>query len=245
MPIQDDVLVIENPELLEALKKAPEKVMRHLTDAMSDGLFMVQGEIGYASYPPATEANAPGRFDAEGRPMGYYERGRGWWYPVLQDKTLGGVNSVKEGAQTIQSAYKRAKISTKKIKMNSDLVVVPGKIVKQMPGSRTYQEVSVVERKTPVVAGYKLARGRNGERGTSELLGKSWTVQFTRTATEIAGEIGTPVTYADNVQGFDVPSFHRDRGWVPMPERLEELEPRVEARFDKALEDYLAEAGEL
>jgi hypothetical protein len=55
---------------------------RYLADAMQDALFTIQGEIGYASYPPATEANRPGRVDQDGNPMGYYERGRGWWYPV-------------------------------------------------------------------------------------------------------------------------------------------------------------------
>jgi hypothetical protein len=40
-------------------------------------------------YPPATESNRPGRWthpsEGEGqpRPMGYYERNRGWWYPVM------------------------------------------------------------------------------------------------------------------------------------------------------------------
>ena len=43
-------------------------------------------------YPPATEANRPGRWrqDKKGytHPMSYYERGRGTWYPVMQKKTL-------------------------------------------------------------------------------------------------------------------------------------------------------------
>lgn len=54
-----------------------------------------------AEVPPATEANRPGRIrevygksDAQGRrrvylrPQGYYERNRGWWYPVMRRKTL-------------------------------------------------------------------------------------------------------------------------------------------------------------
>lgn len=45
-------------------------------------------------YPPATEANKPGRWShpAEGkgqpRPLGYYERGRGQWYPIMQKRTI-------------------------------------------------------------------------------------------------------------------------------------------------------------
>lgn len=43
-----------------------------------------------AQYPPSTEANQPGRFSIRThKPMGYYERGRGWWYPVMQRTTLG------------------------------------------------------------------------------------------------------------------------------------------------------------
>lgn len=46
----------------------------------------VQGIV--AVYPPSTESNRPGRWthpsEGEGQPqpMGYYERNRGWWYPV-------------------------------------------------------------------------------------------------------------------------------------------------------------------
>jgi hypothetical protein len=39
-------------------------------------------------YAPESEANAPGRTDRNGEPMGYYERGMGWWYPVKGRGTL-------------------------------------------------------------------------------------------------------------------------------------------------------------
>lgn len=32
-------------------------------------------------YPNETDANRPGRFAKDGRPMGYYERNRGYWSP--------------------------------------------------------------------------------------------------------------------------------------------------------------------
>jgi hypothetical protein len=41
-------------------------------------------------YPEATAANRPGRVDGKGRPMGYYERNRGQWYPI-KHKPVGGV----------------------------------------------------------------------------------------------------------------------------------------------------------
>ena len=41
-------------------------------------------------YPPETEANAPGRFSMrDHRPMGFYERDRGWWYPIKGDTDEG------------------------------------------------------------------------------------------------------------------------------------------------------------
>lgn len=41
-----------------------------------------------ADYPPSR--STPGRFSRRtGRPMGYYERGRGSWYPIVRRVTLG------------------------------------------------------------------------------------------------------------------------------------------------------------
>ena len=40
-------------------------------------------------YAPESDANKPGRMDKEGKPMGYYERGRGWWYPLVTHNKLG------------------------------------------------------------------------------------------------------------------------------------------------------------
>lgn len=44
-----------------------------------------------AEYPPATSANRPGRWaktEYGDKPMGYYERNRGWWYPIMSQRTL-------------------------------------------------------------------------------------------------------------------------------------------------------------
>ena len=76
-------------ELLKALEEAPEKVLPLLEKAMQKSVRVVQARV--AEYPPSTEANQPGRFSvATQRPMGYYERGRGWWYPIMRPWTDAG-----------------------------------------------------------------------------------------------------------------------------------------------------------
>lgn len=206
----DQVIEIKNPELLEAFKTAPKDFLPYLTDAMQDVLFIVQGTLGYAGYPASTAANMPGRVDQFGDPLGYYERGRGWWYPVKRHETLGGKNSVSEGVQTLDAAGRRHKIKVKHI----------------------------------AVVGYKLAKNKNGVPGTSEVLGKSWTTRVTTSQEEVQGEVGTPVTYANNVQGFDIPEYMQAIGWLDMDTRLAGVMPEIEKRLDNALADYLADFGE-
>ena len=71
----------------DALAKSPGAFIPYATDAMTQSVRLIQG--GMAEYPPATEANQPGRFSLKtGQPMGYYERGRGWWYPIMTRETL-------------------------------------------------------------------------------------------------------------------------------------------------------------
>lgn len=243
MPVQDDVLVIENPDLLQAVEKAPQDVKAFLFDAMTDVVFMIQGEVGYASYPPATEANQPGRVDANGEPMGYYERGRGWWYPVKNAATLGGVNSVSGGAQDVNGAYRRHKLPTKSIETLKTVRTLPGRR-KKKNGVWITESVTYVDKSTPVVAGYKLAKNKNGQPGTSERLGASWTTNVESGPDYVSGEVGTPVTYADYTQGYQVPALFTERGWEDMPERLKRLEPQITKRFDQAVLDYLERFGE-
>lgn len=236
--LNDDYFLIENPQLLVALKIEPAKVLPFLHDAMVDVTFMVQGQLGYANgYPPASEANQPGRIDSDGEPMGYYERNRGWWYPVKRPETLNGMNSVGEGAQTLKSALRRHKM--KNIATIDTLVVRPGGL-KMKNGVPILQNVSIVVESKDTVAGYKLAKNKNGQRGTSEQLGKSWTTRVTADETMVQGEVGTPVSYADFVQGFSVIALHRQRGWEDMDTRIEALVPAIEERVDLALVDYLS-----
>lgn len=91
-------------ELLKALQEAPEKVLPLLEKAMQKSVRVVQARV--AEYPPSTEGNQPGRFSvATRRPMGYYERGRGWWYPIMRPWTDAG--------QKLGKAYGRIEASSR------------------------------------------------------------------------------------------------------------------------------------
>ena len=79
-------IVWDDPEFKAAIED-PQGFIPHLALAMKD---ITQGFQDQASiYAPESEANAPGRTTQDGKPMGYYERGRGWWYPVMNRSTLG------------------------------------------------------------------------------------------------------------------------------------------------------------
>ena len=64
----------------------PENFRQYVEPAMSNIMDEFKAEMEV--YAPESEANAPGRTDKDGRPMGYYERGRGWWYPIMQKVTI-------------------------------------------------------------------------------------------------------------------------------------------------------------
>ncbi len=107
----DKVLEIKGfDELIKALEQAPEKVMPYLRKAMNLSVRAVQARL--AEYPPSNAANQPGRIDKNGDPMGYYERGRGWWYPVLERSTLGEKLGVRFGAETAKRAAKRNQVKS-------------------------------------------------------------------------------------------------------------------------------------
>ena len=242
MPLDsDNVMVIENEILLTEFEKNALRVKKYLFDAMSDVVLMIQGEVGYASYPPADEANAPGRVDKDGEPMGYYERGRGWWYPVKNPATLSGMNSVADGAQDVYAAYRRHKIPTKEIQTLTYLRTLPGRRVKRN-GVWVTETVVYEDKSKTTVAGYKLAKNKNGQRGTSELLGKSWTTRVESGEDYVIGEVGTPVTYADYVQGNQSRLF-QERGWEGNEERVKRLEPMIDERFIQAVDEYIERFG--
>lgn len=76
---------VNDEDFFNALED-PQSFMPLLADGMSS-ILEVYKNVAW-NYAPESEANRPGRFDRDGRPMGYYERGRGWWYPVITHNTL-------------------------------------------------------------------------------------------------------------------------------------------------------------
>lgn len=105
-------------ELLTALEHAPSVATPILVQAMHDAVNGVHDRV--AEYPPSTEANQQGRFHrVKGRklkdgtiplyvrPMGYYERGQGTWYPVMRPATLGEKPSKRAGAQRATGFVRR------------------------------------------------------------------------------------------------------------------------------------------
>jgi hypothetical protein len=106
----DDAVEIPGfEELIRALEETPEKVLPMLVRAMGRSVRAVQSRVDV--YPASTEANQPGRISVKThRPMGYYERGRGWWYPVMKPWTMDGqkfgkaLGVLKSGAKKVRKA---------------------------------------------------------------------------------------------------------------------------------------------
>lgn len=77
-------------ELRKLMKRLPDVALDLLEKAMAQAVAAVQERA--QEYPPSSEANAPGRYStATKRPMGFWERGRGWWYPVMNREKLGKI----------------------------------------------------------------------------------------------------------------------------------------------------------
>ena len=95
--------------IVAALKKTPELALPIFKRAMNDSLRILQGRL--KEYPPASEANRPGRIrmGAHPEPIGYYEQGRGWWEPHMQP--LAGPVGIAFGHQTGQQAGRRFKMT--------------------------------------------------------------------------------------------------------------------------------------
>jgi hypothetical protein len=79
-------ITYSDPKFFEALAD-PEGFMPYLAGAM-ENIVTAYKEAAW-DYAPESEANRPGRVNADGDPMGYYERGRGWWYPVITHNAIG------------------------------------------------------------------------------------------------------------------------------------------------------------
>ena len=72
-------ITFNDPEFFKALED-PNGFLPFQVTAMENIMTAYQkvAEV----YAAESEANRPGRRDSKGRPMGYYERGRGWWKPI-------------------------------------------------------------------------------------------------------------------------------------------------------------------
>lgn len=76
---------IDDKDFFAALED-PQGFMPVLADSM-ESILEVYKNVAW-DYAPESEANRPGRTDEYGMPQGFYERGRGWWYPVITHNTL-------------------------------------------------------------------------------------------------------------------------------------------------------------
>ena len=76
-----------DPRFFEALQN-PDGFIPVLGEAMKNIIDTYEERASV--YAPESEANKPGRFNMlTHEPMGFYERGRGWWYPLLTHNTMG------------------------------------------------------------------------------------------------------------------------------------------------------------
>ena len=67
-------------------KNLTQNLIRARQTALRVGGQEVMNEL--KTYPKSTAANKPGRFSDKGRPLGYYERNRGYWSPIVSKSTL-------------------------------------------------------------------------------------------------------------------------------------------------------------
>lgn len=96
--MSDSVLELRGfDELLAAFEQCPEIAAAVIEQRMAQATLLLAGAM--REYPAATEANQPGRFSrSTRRPMGYYDRGRGWWYPVMEAGSLPAETGKRRGA---------------------------------------------------------------------------------------------------------------------------------------------------
>ena len=79
--MSDQMIEVKGLEELEqAFQEMPHRTMQALIVAMNRSCQAVRGIL--STTPPETAANEPGRQDEDGRPLGYYERKKGEWYPL-------------------------------------------------------------------------------------------------------------------------------------------------------------------
>ena len=77
--------------LRKAFDQAPQLAIPIMVKAMDKSALAIIGTT--EPYPPETAANHPGRVGKDGRPMGYYKRGEGYFYPIMRKETIAGIHS--------------------------------------------------------------------------------------------------------------------------------------------------------
>ena len=93
-------------DLMKAIEQMPDKAIPLAIKAMDQSALAIIGEV--KQYPSETAANRPGRFNALGRPLGYYQRGEGWYYPIMQRSTIAGIRSGRATGVNRGNKYTRA-----------------------------------------------------------------------------------------------------------------------------------------
>jgi len=104
--------------LLKALQDCSRQALPLAEEAMEKSVAAVVGTV--AEYPPETAANRPGRY-AGNKPLGYYDRGVGWWYPVRSlpggrlTKTSGRIRAPKGAIGYV--GYKLSKKRSERLRL--------------------------------------------------------------------------------------------------------------------------------
>ena len=168
--------------------------------------------------------------DENGEPMGYYERNRGWWYP--RETAF----YPPQGSAVWLKALRLLKIPTAAIRCRQKSIPVVETcaccLVERKRGGSWWNNRSVITANVKTwLQDSKLAKTRTVGLAL-RTIGKSWTTQLTSGDDFIQGEVGTPVSYADYVQGCKVPQFHKDRGWEHA-RTFETRIPQIDARLEQ------------
>lgn len=105
-----DILIMSELKGKEQLDRKLTKLADKATlnAALTAAALTLQSKV--APYPSSTSANRPGRVSRRGKPIGYYERGRGWWYPVMRRSSVPsfkGNRGISRGVINAKEASKR------------------------------------------------------------------------------------------------------------------------------------------
>ena len=178
-------------ELQRAVADAPEIALPIMTAAMEQAVALLHDAV--ATYPPATEANRPGRF-RNGRPVGYYERGRGWWMPItnkaeMPRKTGKALGVIRGNKKFGTVGYKLAGGGKSELlgrKWTTTVTKVDGGMVGEVGNTASYAREVQGDRQKP----YHARRGWPTLDGTVDRLAEDIIRIFEDAAGDVARAIG-------------------------------------------------------